>query len=230
MDPNCMPCLTQHCYAGIPIQRHRRVGMVIFHPNFPKSNLDTPSGSISCDGMAVLNLNSTTAYGFCVEVGAFKRKWRPLLHYLPWHPTSATGTTFLLVAPLSHGWVEGAIGYTTFNWTCSDSDVSKWSKSLGDMQPPGAGNTFHFLREVGNIGGWGEGEALVISWKYTVIHLPTPVYKLCYIVPGVSSIFVVLLLSKQNQWSNVQMLHTAIVKSQPSKVSHTYIRMLKHQL
>jgi len=27
--------------------------MVIFHPNFPKSNLDTPSGSISSDGTAV---------------------------------------------------------------------------------------------------------------------------------------------------------------------------------
>ena len=46
------------------------------------------------------------------------------------------------------------------------------------MQPPGADNTFHFLREVGNIGGWGEGEALDLQHhsmmcSFVDFHIPS---------------------------------------------------------
>jgi len=48
----CAPSLTQRCCLGILPQRHRGAGTVEFHPNFPKSNLDTPFGSILSDGTA----------------------------------------------------------------------------------------------------------------------------------------------------------------------------------
>ena len=52
-DLNYTLCLTQRCCVGIPLQCHRRLGTIEFHPNFSKSILDTPSSSISSGGTAV---------------------------------------------------------------------------------------------------------------------------------------------------------------------------------